>query len=128
MSRVLTDRERAGWCQRLSVLHDPHRCCSEHSARRTRVGVTVDSSVQRGVYLALDRSGRVEYVGMVARRRGTVAQRVACHHAATDSWDRLWVMPVADYASVRLVRLFEAQAIQAYDPPGNVQHRRRRAG
>ena len=86
----------------------------------------IESTARLCVYLVVDHDERVVYVGKVERTNGTIADRFRDHHALTDDWIRVWILPLLEHLTPREILDVEATLIRHFDPPCNVQWRRSR--
>jgi hypothetical protein len=115
----LTAGEKAAWLKRLAS--DVAFCDRTMLAiyESDAGSLTVDAAVSRAVYVVVDPDDFVQYVGMVDRTVGMVADRFRDHHKYSETWDRVWVIALGSWLSHQEVRLIEDDLIHYYDPPDN---------
>lgn len=79
-----------------------------------------------GLYVVVDSDDLAQYIGKVCRDDpSAIRSRFATHHAATNDWAAVWLLPLRDDCPRRLVLRLEAEMIRAYRPCGNVHHAHR---
>ncbi|MGY1728350.1 hypothetical protein ACI79J_15380 [Geodermatophilus sp. SYSU D01062] len=71
------------------------------------------------VYFAVDEAGALRYIGKVHRQRGGLRSRFSRHHARTDSWHAVWILPFDNSSTDARVTAAERTLIQYLQPPDN---------